>query len=257
MMQDRSKLLPVFPPDTSAIAVSRLADAALLAELQGVTRYFFAQPTGHYVGMEPDAYRALVAEAQDELNRRQMARRLADDRRAELAAILGTDAILIQTNLYLRATRPKSTSDQEHIGWHRESFYGPDMDTSVNFWVPIRNVSVDNAMRYVPDSHLIPDDAIQTVQEDSADVARFSAGHRIGLLYAPKRIVGGVELSTSRPLVATPGEAAIFSGALIHGAAVNRSDQIRFSVDFRAIAQGNLATEKHHFTSGKSYFERL
>jgi len=58
-------------------------------------------------------------------------------------------------------------------------------------------------------------------------------------------------------MVATPGEAAIFSGALIHGAADNRSDQIPFSVDFRAIAEPNLATDKHHFASGKAYFERL
>jgi ectoine hydroxylase-related dioxygenase (phytanoyl-CoA dioxygenase family) len=251
------KSFPVFPPGSSAIVISRLANSGLLAELQGVVERFFPRPTEHYVAMTADAYRALVAEAQDELNRRQMARRLAEDRRAELRAILGTDAILIQTNLYLRATRPNSTSDQEHIGWHRESFYGPDMDTSVNFWVPIRDVSADNAMRYVPDSHLIPDDAIATVQEDSADVARFSAGHRIGLLYAPKRIVGGVDLATNRALLARPGEAAIFAGALIHGAAENRGERIRFSVDFRSIAQGNLATDKPHFTSGKSYFERL
>lgn len=256
-MQDRSKLFPIFPPGSSAIVMSRLANGALLDELQEVVSRFFAQPTGHYVAMAADAYRMLVAEAQDELNRRQMARKLAEDRRAALQTILGTDAILIQTNLYLRATRPQSASDQEHIGWHRESFYGPDMDTSVNVWVPIRNVSADNAMRYVPDSHLIADDAITTVQEDSADVARFSAGHRIGLLYAPKRIVGGVELSSNRPLLASPGEAAIFSGALIHGAAENRTDQIRFSVDFRALAQRNLLTDKQHFTSGKSYFERL
>ncbi len=258
MSGDRAKLLPVFPPGSSAIVISRLASPALLDERQGLTSYFFGSSTEHYVGMAADAYRTLVAEAQDELNRRQLARRLAEDRRAALAAVLGTEAILIQSNLYLRATRPKiSSSSQEHIGWHRESFYGPDMDASVNFWVPIRNVSVDNAMRYIPDSHLVADEAIQTVQEDSADVARFSAGHRIGLLYAPKRIVGGVELTAHRPLVVASGEAAIFSGALIHGAADNRSDQIRFSVDFRAIAQCNLATDKHHFTSGKSYFERL
>lgn len=257
MSVDGSKLLPAFPPGSSAIAISRLASPALLDELRGIAGYFFAQPTEHYVGMAADAYRTLVADAQEELNRRQLARRLAEDRRAALETILGTDAILIQTNLYLRATRPRSSSDQEHIGWHRESFYGPDMEASVNFWVPICNVSVDNAMRYVPDSHLIADDAIQTVQQDSADVARFSAGHRIGLLYAPKRIVGGVDLTAHRPLVVTPGEVAIFAGALIHGAADNRSEQIRFSVDFRAIAQRNLATDKHHFTSGKSYFERL
>lgn len=254
---ERSKLLPVFPAGSSAIVTSRLANPALLDELQGITAFFFAQPTEHYVGMAPDAYRSLVAEAQDELNRRQLARRLAQDRRAALEAVLGTDAILIQTNLYLRATRPKSTSDQEHIGWHRESFYGPDMDASVNVWLPIRNVSLDNAVRYVPDSHLIADEAIQTVQEGSADVSRFSAGHRIGLLYAPKRIVGGVDLTNHRPLIVASGEAAIFSGALIHGAADNRAEQIRFSVDFRAIAQRNLATDKQHFASGTSYFERL
>lgn len=257
MTQARSKLFPVFPPDSSAIVIARLANSALLAELQDVVDRFFPHATAHYAAMAADAYRTLVAEAQGELNRRQMARRLAEDRRAALQAILGTDAILIQTNLYLRATRPKSTSDQEHIGWHRESFYGPDMDTSVNVWVPIRNVSADNAVRYVPDSHLVADDAIQTVQEDSADVTRFSAGHRIGLLYAPKRIVGGVDTATNRPLLVSPGEAAIFAGALIHGAAENRTDQIRFSVDFRTIAQCNLATEKPHFTSGKSYFESL
>jgi len=257
MTQARSKSHPVFPPGSSAIVISRLANSALLAELQDVVDMFFAQPTGHYLAMAADTYRTLVAEAQDNLNRRQMARRLADDRRAELQAILGTDAILIQTNLYLRATRPRGTGAEEHIGWHRESFYGPDMDTSVNVWVPIRDVSADNAMRYVPDSHLIADDAIQTVQEDSADVARFSAGHRIGLLYAPKRIVGGVDLASNRPLLARPGEAAIFAGALIHGAAENRTERIRFSADFRAIAERNLATDKQHFASGKSYFERL
>lgn len=257
MTQARLKSPPVFPPGSSAIVIARLADSALLAELQGVVDRFFAQPTSHYVAMAADAYRALVAEAQDDLNRRQMARRLAEDRRTELEAILGTDAILIQTNLYLRATRPRGTGAEEHIGWHRESFYGPDMDTSVNMWVPIRNVSADNAVRYVPDSHLIPDDAISTIQEDSADVARFSPGHRIGLLYAPKKIVGGVDLTANRALLVSPGEAAIFAGALIHGAAENRTDRIRFSVDFRAIAERNLATDKQHFASGKSYFERL
>ncbi|MGE0424754.1 MAG: phytanoyl-CoA dioxygenase family protein [Reyranellaceae bacterium] len=66
-----------------------------------------------------------------------------------------------------------------------------------------------------------------------------------------------VDLSHHRPLLVAPGETAIFSGALVHGAANNRSDQIRFSVDFRAIAMCNSTTAKQHFTSGKSYFERI
>ena len=44
---------------------------------------------------------------------------------------------------------------------------------------------------------------------------------------------------------------------LIHGAAENRSDKIRFSMDFRLIAEESLASAKEHFASGKSYFEPL
>ena len=253
---DTTRTMPVFPPRTSAVVTSSLADRSVLDELRGIVGYYFGRSVEEYVAMGGAAYQALVAEAQDEVNRRQVTRRLAEDRRAELVTILGTDAIMIQTNLYLRATRPKSDG-QEHIGFHRESFYGPDLIASVNLWMPIQNVTVDNAMRYVPDSHLIADEAIKTVSEDGAGVVRFSAGHRIGLLYSPKRIVEGVDLTTHRPLVVTPGEIAIFSGALIHGAAENRSHHLRFSVDFRVIAEANLTTAKEHFASGKAYFERL
>src|SRR4030095_12847622 len=105
----------------------------------------------HYIAMETQAYRELVAQAQDEINRRRLARRLAEDRRAVLIEVLGTGRVMLQTNLYLRATRP-AAGGQESLGWHRESFYGPDMAASVNFWVPVRNVSIDNALRYVPGS---------------------------------------------------------------------------------------------------------
>lgn len=252
-----TRSMPVFPPRSSAVVISRLAERSALDELRGIVGYYFGRSVEEYVAMDGGAYQALVAEAQDEVNRRQMTRRLAEDRRAELTRILGTDAIMIQTNLYLRATRPKAGGGQEHIGFHRESFYGPDLIASVNLWMPIQNVTVDNAVRYVPDSHLIPDEAIKTVSEDGGGVVRFSAGHRIGLLYSPKRIVEGVDLDNHRPLVVVPGEIAIFSGALIHGAAENRSHHLRFSVDFRVIAEDNLTTAKEHFTSGKAYFERL
>jgi hypothetical protein len=249
--------MPIFTAGTSAIAVSRLDDGALLAELKGIVGHFFAQPTRHYLDMDTQGYRTLVADAQDEINRRNFARRLAEDRRSELTRILDGRDVMLQTNLYLRATRPMRVGGQEQVGWHRESFYGPDMAASVNFWAPVSNVTVDNALRYVPDSHLIPDAAIQTEQLDDPSVARFSAGHRIGLLYAPKKIVGGVDFARQRPLVVKPGEAAIFAGALIHGAGENRSEEMRFSIDFRLIALANMTASKHHFASGKPYFEAL
>jgi hypothetical protein len=249
--------MPVFASGTSAIAVSPLSNRALLAELRAVVARFFAQPVQYYLEMDAGSYRALVAEAQDEINRQGFARRLAEDRRLDLARILDSPNIMLQTNLYLRAARPARVGGQEQVGWHRESFYGPDMAASVNLWMPLSDVSTDNALRYVPDSHLIPDDAIETEQRDDPSVARFSAGHRIGLLYAPKKIVRGVDFTTHRPLLVGPGEVAIFAGALIHGSGENRSEQMRFSVDFRLIASENLSASKYHFTSGKQYFEAL
>ncbi len=248
---------PIFPEGSSGIRTVPLGDAALLEEIRGVVSFFLPHPTETYLGMEADAYRALVLAAQEELNRRDTARRLARDRREAICEVLDSDRPLIQTNLYLRGTRPSVEGLQENIGWHRESFYGPDMDQSINFWCPVANVTADNAMRYIPDSHLIPDAEIETSSEPDESVERFSAGHKIGLLYAPKEIVSGVDLSSPKPFVVLPGEVAIFAGHLIHGAATNRSDRIRFSVDFRLIAEESLTTAKQHFASGKSYFEPL
>jgi phytanoyl-CoA dioxygenase PhyH len=249
--------MPVFAAGSSAIAISALANRSLLDEVRGIVKFFFDRPAAHYGDMDTGSYREIVVQAQEELNRRALPHRLADDRRAEFARILGTADIMVQTNLYLRATRPGIRNAQEHIGWHRESFYGPDMSASVNLWMPVINVTAANALRYVPDSHLIPDDHLEVRQEDDSSVTRFSAGHKIGLLYAPKHIVGGVDFSTQRALVVVPGEVAIFAGNLVHGAAENRSDELRFSVDFRLIAADQLKTSKFHFSSGKQYFEPL
>jgi Phytanoyl-CoA dioxygenase (PhyH) len=247
---------PVFQAGSSAISVTRLGNRSLLEEMQSAVQFYFGRPPDYYVQMETSSYTALVAEAQDELNRRCIARRLADDRRDILSAILGSDRIMVQSHLYLRATRPMR-GGQESVGWHRESFYGSSVETAVNFWVPIRNVTIENTLLYVTDSHLIPDEAIVTKGEEDPTVQRGSAAHRIGLLYSPKRIVSGVDFSIQRPFVVLPGEAAIFSGQLIHGAAVNRSNKIRFSADLRLIAAENLRTNKWHFASGKDYFEAL
>jgi ectoine hydroxylase-related dioxygenase (phytanoyl-CoA dioxygenase family) len=250
--------MPTFPDGSSAIEISPLDDASILLGLRAVVDRLFDQPAQYYAAMPADGYRKLVSEAQDEINRQHIARQLAEDRRAALVKILGTNRILLQTNLYLRATRPTAGgSGQEFVGWHRESFYGPDMIASVNFWLPVRGVTPENTLHYVPDSHLIPEDDIQVVQESDSTVERFSAGHRIGLLYAPKRIVGGVDFKGRRPFIVPQGSAAIFAGALIHGAAENHSNQLRFSVDFRLIAADNLTITKEHFASGKSYFEPL
>src|SRR5262249_38329878 len=95
---------PVFEAGSSAISVTRLGDPSLLEQMQSIVRFYFGRDAECYVQMENSTYAALVADAQDDLNRRGIARRLADDRRGILSAILGSDRIMVQSHLYLRAT---------------------------------------------------------------------------------------------------------------------------------------------------------
>lgn len=216
-------------------------NADLLAELRGVVDFFFS--TGR------DDLVTLAVAAQDEINRRHFVDRLADCEMPRLRRVLTTEKVLIQSNAYLRAVPP----GRDSIGWHRESFYGDSMQTCVNFWMPIAGVNFDSALLYIPGSEAIADSDIKT-ESEIGGVARFSREHKLGKLYAPKKIVAGVDFSAPKPFVVLPGEGLIFPGALIHGAGANHSSQIRFSLDFRAIAAENYHASKPHFASGKDYF---
>lgn len=224
-------------------------DASLLGEMQDAVADFFPFPISYYTKLSAADYRACVALAQGFLNSKNLAARLIRALRTEISDYLGSADILVQSNLYLRAARP--VEGQESVGWHRESFYGTPQ-RAVNFWMPVRDVTAENTIQYIPDSDLIPDDHIETVTEEDAATPRHSDGHKIGLLYEPKRIVSGVDLSIAKPMVVPMGSAVLFPGSLIHGAAINHTDRIRFSIDFRLLAKEHLTVSKKHF--GQDYF---
>ena len=85
---------------------------------------------------------------------------------------------------------------------------------------------------------------------------RFSVEHKSGFYYAPKKIASGVDLSNASRLPVGGGEGALFSGNLIHGAAINKAKSIRFSVDFGLIRKAECSSDNkyHHNTSSKPYF---
>lgn len=250
-------ITPRFPEGTSGIVVAQFPSSDPLEQLIATVQKYFSGAASEYEGMPSTIYWNLVARAQDEMNEQGMPRKLANELREILISILQSTDLAVQTNLYLRATRPISSGIQEAIGWHRESFYGPNMQHAVNVWIPILNVTPENSLRYIPQSHLIPDENIEIVQKENPNVPRFSDGHKIGLLYAPKTIVRGVDFDRACPLIVPVGAAAIFASSLIHGAATNTTQDIRFSADFRVIAAHNLRDNKPHFASGTRYFEPL
>lgn len=149
----------------------------------------------------------------------------------------------VQNEMYLRAQRPQL--EGQAVGWHRECMYGCPKE-AYNVWIPVMNCVEENAVRFVPGSASIPDEEIGIVQDISPDVRRGSPGHRIGLLYAPKRIVSGVDFGKAVPLIVPQGSCAVFDSNLIHGAAINNTNLVRFSCDFRTISESALVGNKEH-----------
>ena len=222
----------------------------------GTIREHFTAPDNHYISMDLDAYRLMMVAAQDQLNQEDAVIKITASIYPALVKYLETDAFLVQSNLYLRASRPEKPWEQENIGWHRESFYGPNMSKAVNIWTPIQGVDERNTLKIIPGSQAIPDDSIHLRAQESESTAQFSAGHKLGFNYRHKIIEGGVDLTTAEPLLVDVGFSAIFPGNLIHGAAKNDSINIRFSVDYRVIRRSDYSAtnKKFHFSSGKPYF---
>lgn len=107
----------------------------------------------------------------------------------------------------------------------------------------------------IPFSHKIKNSAIKTkVENKKNDVKKFSLGHKIGLLYSPKKIVSGINLSNKKTFKVPKSNYILFSSNLIHGGAMNKTKKIRFSLDFGILAKKKVKKTKISFSSGKSQY---
>jgi len=245
----------------SKIVFAKHTSDSLLIELRKIVTEFFPEDHSYYSSLTIHDYRSIVNEAQEALNQKDFSRKIALNLKSQIESYMGEESFLIQSNLYLRATRFGVRNDLESINWHRETFYGSNMEKSVNIWTPIVNVTNLNTLRFIPESQKIPDEDISIESIEDPITRKGSDGNRIGFLYAPKKIIGGVNLDNSVPMTTPYGFSSIFPGNLIHGAAVNHSNKkIRFSVDFRILpksAYNKDLSKQVHITSGKPYFDIL
>tara|TARA_X000000950_G_scaffold183996_1_gene222873 strand:- start:183 stop:956 length:774 start_codon:yes stop_codon:yes gene_type:complete len=167
---------------------------------------------------------------------------------------------LVQSNIYLRASRPIKKQSTEHIGWHRESFYGKGMEKAYNIWIPIQGVNSNNTLQFIPGSQDIPSHELSITSSTDPYTNRYSDGHKLGFLYSPKIINSGIDFNLASPLVVPDKSFACFPSELIHGSATNKSNVIRFSIDLRVIRKSDLElanTKDFHYASGKPYFVDL
>jgi hypothetical protein len=228
----------------------------IVKKLNLLINSIFTENENFYLNSSLKDYRKIVLDAQNLLNEKNTINLICRSIKTDLTEYLKTDSFLVQSNLYLRASRQTKFQISESVGWHRESFYGSNMEKSVNVWTPLKGVTKNNTLRYIPNSHKIRDSKIKTLKVNSKDTKKFSMGHKIGLVYSPKIIKNGVDLSTSRSMIVKRNYSAIFSGNLIHGSALNLSNKIRFSIDFRVLRKKdyNNHNKKFHYSSKKPYF---
>jgi ectoine hydroxylase-related dioxygenase (phytanoyl-CoA dioxygenase family) len=241
----------------SGVVFPTMSNQSWLKAMQTRVGKSFPNNLEYYCRMADDDYREHAVQCQLLLNQQNSVEHFVRDNFKSLQSLLGPE-ISYQSNLYLRCSRPNQSNQQEQIGWHRETFYGPSyLKHALNIWIPLVEISDRNAIWFVPKSHRIAEKDIEISQRPDlhGGVERFSAGHRMGLLYSPKTIVGGVDLKSAVPLLVPVGSYAAFSAMMIHGNGVNTSPQIRFSIDFRLIPTPVVGAQERKFSSGEEYFQ--
>lgn len=244
--------------DESSISIMEHKNKQLLLDIRKIIKSNFNDDVRKYNELEIESFREMVSSTQNQINDLNIVKLLSVSLKDKVFSYLNDD-FLIQSNCYLRAARPIKSSNSENIGWHRESFYSALGHLCYNIWTPILGVNENNTIQYIPESQKIISKNIITENKNDTHTKKFSSGHKIGFLYSPKTIIGGVDLQKNKRLIVPEDCSALFSGNLIHGAGINTSDEIRFSLDFRIIPKKdyilNKSLEKeNHFSSGKSYF---
>lgn len=242
----------------SSIVFSEHKDKNLINKIQKDILKYFNRDEKFYFDLPIETYRELIKNTQDSLNGKEYARKICERCMETIKNYIKEDKFFIQTNLYLRATRPTADKETESIGWHRETFYGSNMEKCVNIWTPILGVNKKNTLRFIPNSQNIPESEILVSQINDEVTIKGSTGNKIGFQYSPKIIVGGVDLNKATALNVPNFNSALFPGLLVHGSAQNFSQNIRFSVDFQILpfsAYNHEKSKKFHSASNKPYFE--
>ncbi|WP_319457157.1 MULTISPECIES: hypothetical protein [unclassified Mycobacterium] len=120
---------------------------------------------------------------------------------------------------------------------HRDTWYSAPL-AQLNHWMPVYEVSADNAMAFHPeyfDRAVANDSAVYNYYEWNAkhrSAATANVGKETRPLPGPTE---PVDLSSSTVFVTPVGAMLQFSGHQLHSSVPNTSGRTRFSIDFRTV----------------------
>ena len=118
--------------------------------------------------------------------------------------------------------RPKLPNEKlTTLPWHQDSAYmpGTEQDTHLTVWLPLVDVTTETgALQFLPGSH----------------AAGLQTYHRVpGEAFAVPVLPPTAAGTAPQTLEMNRGDLLVFNNLVFHRSLVNRSDQIRWSVDFR------------------------
>ncbi|NND61638.1 MAG: phytanoyl-CoA dioxygenase [Flavobacteriaceae bacterium] len=129
---------------------------------------------------------------------------------------------LQKTHIQIRINRPSSLDINPP---HKDGYlsYWEDI---VNVWIPIAGCTSETSLPVAPGSHLLSEDEIYRTESKGATIN----GNTYYVPCILKTKSGNLNMVRPNP---AEGEALLFSPFLIHGAAVNRSEHTRVSMELR------------------------
>lgn len=252
----KPKMYPMFKKD--GFVIKKFENKNFLSEIKKTVKKYFTKNTNYYCKMNVEKFRKIALRCQKELSKKNIQKKFFESEKKFLNKLCQGEQVWFESVIFLRVVRPMSISNtKEELGFHRETFYNPYQyaGKSINLWFPIMNVNQKNTLRYIPKSHLTPDKKIvrrrvsMTIKRKKQNLTkRFSAGHKLGFIYHPMKIVKGVNIDKQKAMNIPDNHYSVFSSSLVHGNGANLTNKIRFAMGFGLIKKSLIKKNKpfHH-----------
>jgi len=234
----------------NGLIISKFKDKSIIKDLNKIINKYFKKSENFYCKMPLKKFRELAFRCQKEIFKLKIQKRFAESEEEILKSLLQNDVPLFESLIFLRIVRPlKNSNEAEAIDWHRETFYSDHkyIRHGINVWFPIKNVNLKNTLKYIPFSHKVSDNKIKRRkirmtkdQKLNSVNKKFSASHKMGFVYHPKKIVSGINLNKAKPMNIPKNNYALFSTMLIHGNSQNLHSKIRFALGFGIMPKSKI-----------------
>jgi hypothetical protein len=169
----------------------------------------------------------------------------------ELIRVILEERAFDVATTYFDVPRLRSMTNREYLSSgialsfhpHRDTWYSAPL-SQINWWVPVFGMTVENGIAFHPEfwDHPIANTSHVYNYEEWKRTGRSAAAAQI---HKDTRVqpepLEAVDLETAIKPVVEPGSFILFSAAQLHSSIPNKTDETRFSIDFRTVDINDIA----------------